>query len=96
MHKFKLYLFNNLIAADQWLNVLAGGSPHETCSSRIGRIKESHGGAIPWYNPIPKIIDAGLDRIQKNHSINAIERDEFQHIQEESVFDGNVDIKKEG
>ena len=31
------YLWNHLLTLDCWLNVWFGGSPFETCSSRLGR-----------------------------------------------------------
>jgi len=72
----KQYLFNLLISIDQFGNVLTGGDPDETISSRLGKLKQKHGGNIPWSRPLAKIIDAGLDKIDTNHSIDAIEADE--------------------
>lgn len=74
--KFGRYVFNNLIALDQTWNTRFGGDPDETISSRIGKIKLAHGGKIPWNHPIIKIVDSGLDKIDKNHSVDAIEADE--------------------
>lgn len=73
---FGRYVFNNLIALDQTWNTRTGGSPDETISSRIGKIKRANGGVIPWSHPLAKMIDAGLEAIDNNHSIEAIEEDE--------------------
>lgn len=70
------YLLNVAIAFDQFLNALRGGDPDETLSSRYGRIKRKHGGRIPLYRPFVKIIDWGLERIDRGHSIDSIEEDE--------------------
>jgi len=70
------WLLNILISIDQLGNTICRGDPDETISSRLGKIKKSHGGKIPWSKPVAKIIDAGLDRIDPNHSIDAIEEDE--------------------
>jgi len=70
------WMLNVAIAFDQFGNALAGGDPDETISSRLGKIKVKYGGRIPWYRPISKVVDWGLDKIDKNHSIDAIEKDE--------------------
>ena len=72
----KKYIINILISIDQLGNTIAGGDPDETISSRLGKIKIRHGGTIPWYHPMAKIIDWALDQIDPNHSIDAIEADE--------------------
>jgi hypothetical protein len=53
-----------------------GGDPDETISSRLGKFKVKCGGTIPWTHPIRKILDKILNRIDPNHSIDAIEFDE--------------------
>jgi len=70
------YLLNVLIGLDQLGNSILGGDPDETISSRLGKLKTRHGGSIPWYRPLSKIVDWGLDQIDPNHSIDAIEEDE--------------------
>ncbi len=70
------YLLNILISIDQLGNTFAGGDPDETISSRLGKLKLKHKGSIPWTRPLSKIIDYGLDKIDPNHSIDAIEEDE--------------------
>lgn len=72
----KKYILNVLISIDQLGNTLAGGDPDETISSRLGKLKLKHGGTIPWTHPLARIIDAGLEAIDLNHSIDAIEADE--------------------
>jgi len=73
---FKQWLLNVLISIDQFGNTITGGDPDETISSRLGKLKVKHGGKIPWTHPLAKIIDAGLEKIDFNHSIDAIEKDE--------------------
>ena len=70
------YLLNILISIDQMGNTITGGDPDETISSRIGKMKRRYGGSIPWFRPLSKIVDWGLDKIDPNHSIDAIEEDE--------------------
>jgi len=70
------WLLNILISIDQLGNTIAGGDPDETISSRLGKMKIKHGGKIPWYRPLSKVVDWGLDKIDPNHSIDAIEKDE--------------------
>jgi len=74
--KIGKYIVNCLIGVDQLGNALLGGDPDETISSRLGKIKRHHNGVIPWYRPLSKIIDLGLDKIDPNHSIDSIEYDE--------------------
>ena len=73
---FKKYLLNIAISIDQLLNTFLGGDPDEVYSSRLGKIKKKHGGKIPWSRPVCRIIDAGLEVIDPNHSVDAIEADE--------------------
>jgi hypothetical protein len=70
------WFLNVLIGIDQLGNAIMFGDPDETISSRIGKIKRKYGGKIPWSKPVTKIIDKGLDVIDKNHSLDAIEDDE--------------------
>ena len=77
------YLLNILISIDQLGNVFVGGDPDETISSRLGKLKVKHGGKIPWRRPVAKVIDAGLDKIDPGHSVDAIEEDEGKN----AIFD---------
>ena len=70
------WLLNVLIGIDQGFNAVFGGDPDETISSRLGKLKRKHGGRIPWWRPLSKITDWGLDKIDPGHSIDAIEEDE--------------------
>lgn len=89
MNKFKRYVINILLGIDQLGNTLIGGSPDETISSRLGRIKIENGGKIPYYRPFSKITDWALDKIDKNHSLDAVEKD----INKEN-YDGVFDKPK--
>jgi len=73
---FKKWIVNLLISIDQLGNTVTGGDPDETISSRLGKLKVKHGGKVPWSHPLAKVIDWGLDKIDTNHSIDAIEKDE--------------------
>ena len=71
------YFYNVLIGLDQLGNTLAGGDPDETISSRLGKIKRNHKGAIPWRrHPLAWLIDRGLEEVDPGHSIDSIEEDE--------------------
>tara|TARA_Y100000310_G_scaffold337230_1_gene423797 strand:- start:125 stop:385 length:261 start_codon:yes stop_codon:yes gene_type:complete len=72
----KKYIFNVLLGLDQLGNAALGGDPDETISSRLGKLKRRHDGTLPWYRPISGLVDFLLDRIDPNHSIDAIEEDE--------------------
>lgn len=72
----KKYLVNILVSLDQTGNALCGGDPDETISSHIGKVKRALGGEISWKRPICKLLDIILDKIDKNHSLDAIEEDE--------------------
>lgn len=76
MKNIKKWLINILISIDQLGNTIVGGDPDETISSRLGKLKQRHNGRISMTRPLAWIIDAGLDRIDLNHSIDAIEVDE--------------------
>ena len=70
------YGSNILLGIDQFGNVLLGGDPDESISSRLGKLKRRHGGVIPWYRPFSGFTDFLLNKIQKDHSTKAIENDE--------------------
>lgn len=73
MSKVKKYFWNLLIGIDQLANTFAGGDPDETVSSRIGKIKRSHGGKIPWRHPFAKWLDMALETVDKGHSMDSID-----------------------
>jgi len=74
--KVGAYGLNVLISLDQLLNTICLGDPDETISSRVGKIRERHGGNIPWTSPVAKIIDRTCEIFDKNHTLEAIEYDE--------------------
>lgn len=67
------YVYNCFLSLDQLGNSILAGDPDETISSRLGRITLKHNGRIPWSRPLARITAAVLNRLQKNHCINAIE-----------------------
>ena len=76
IHPFARYWLNQALALDQWWNVVWGGDPDETVSSRLGKLENKHGGTIKWSRPGAKIIAKCLDMIDKDHCREAIEADE--------------------
>lgn len=74
------YIMRVLIAFDQLGNAVTGGHHDETISSRLGRRKLLRGGRLRWsdWGGLAKPLDWVLDRIDPNHSIDAIEWDEFE------------------
>ena len=64
----KRYIWNLLIAIDQFFNALFGGDPDETISSRAGKKRESS----EFADRLCKI----LDSVDKNHCEESIEEDE--------------------
>lgn len=73
------WLYNVAIAFDQLGNAVSGGSPDETISSRLGKVKRAAGGTVPtwaWLG-IARPLDAVLDWLDPNHSIDSIEDDEL-------------------
>lgn len=75
MKVWRKWALNILLSIDQLGNSILGGDPDETISSRLGRIKTLHGGRIPWSRPFSKVADWVLDKIDPNHSIDAIEKE---------------------
>jgi hypothetical protein len=74
----KRYVFRVLLGLDQLCNAILGGDEDETLSSRLGKVKRRHGGEIPWrfWGGVPRVVDAFLEWIDPNHSLDAIEDDE--------------------
>ena len=67
------YLSGILLAMDRLGNALLAGDDRETIRSRIGRKKLATGGVIPWSSPVSKIVDAFLEFLDEDHTIEAIE-----------------------
>ena len=65
------YIWNLLIAVDQFFNAAFGGDPDETISSRLG--KAHRNGTCNWFQK--RLCDL-LDWIDPNHCIDSIEEDE--------------------
>jgi len=70
------YVVNVFISLDQFLNVLLGGDPDETISSRIGKLKRDNGGRLPRWRILTRTTDRCLEFFDKDHTIEAIEEDE--------------------
>ncbi len=68
MKKVKMYIWNILIAIDQFLNALLFGDPDETLSSRLGKYQHRC--------KICKIICKFLSKIDYKHCQKSIEEDE--------------------
>ena len=66
----RAYLFNIMVGIDQLGNVLIGGNPDETISSRIGRAALA---GKAWAVPIEKLINALFWFAERDHCRNAIE-----------------------
>ena len=76
MNTIGKWIMNVLISIDQFGNTVFGGDPDETISSRLGKMKKKHGGSIPWYRPLSKIIAWGCNQVDTDHCEDAIENDE--------------------
>ena len=73
------WVWNLLLALDQFGNALAAGDPDETISSRLGKWKLGRLQADAW--PPSRLhpsywLERALDKIDPNHVLDAIERDE--------------------
>jgi len=64
------YIWNLLISLDQLCNTILGGYPDETMSSRMGK------HLVKKNCFLCKFICSLLNKIDKNHCIDAIENDE--------------------
>ena len=73
------YVYNILLAVDQLGNTIASGDPDETISSRLGKWKLRRLKSRTWppsrWHPV-YWLERGLDRIDPNHVLDAIEYDE--------------------
>lgn len=74
------YSYNLLIALDQFGNVLIGGDPDETISSRLGKSQRGDYGPL-WVTrmrPFSRIVDGFFFYVfgQKDHCKFSIEEDE--------------------
>jgi hypothetical protein len=71
MVKIKKYLWNVLVALDQFINTLFGGDPDETISSRMGKHLIKHDKC-----PFCIFLCKALNLFEKDHCIKRIEADE--------------------
>lgn len=85
------YIHRTLVALDIFVNVITGGNEDETISSRVRRVSDANRG---WsWNPgvwIAKMLNAGLDLIQRDHGQHAeagdLERAEkVEHIEDRAL-----------
>lgn len=66
--KFCQYIWNMLIAIDQFFNTLIGGDPDETISSRAGKSQKT--------SLIAKVLCWFLNKLDTEHCKESIEEDE--------------------
>lgn len=66
----KRYIWNLLISIDQLCNTILGGDPDETMSSRMGK------HVVKRDNRLCKFICRLLNKIDPNHCVDSIEKDE--------------------
>lgn len=52
---------------DKWFH-----GRHETISSRLGRVQQQYGGAIPWTRPIQAVLSRGLNWLDPGHCRRSI------------------------
>jgi hypothetical protein len=81
LKKVGKYLHDVLVAEDQAANVIAGGLPDETISSRSQR-------AADRGNELGKVISGGLDLIQTDHGHLAEQGDLKRAEEVEKVEEG--------
>jgi len=68
------YIWNVLISIDQFINTLLGGYPDETISSRMGK------RVVKGDSRLCKFICILLNKLDKNHCVNSIEKDEGESM----------------
>ena len=76
--KFCRYVWNLLIALDQFCNAIVGGSPDETMSSRFGKwsLLNSNKETDKRKRYIACVICWFLDKLETDHCKKSIENDE--------------------
>ena len=70
----KRYIWNVLIAIDQFFNVIFGGDPDETISSRLGKWLDYPKTTLRY--KIANIICFLLRKLDEKHCRRSIEKDE--------------------
>ncbi len=70
------YILNNAMAVDCLCNALAGGDPQEFVSSRLGKLQKKYNGKLPMWRVLSKFLIWGLDKIDKDHCLEAVQPEE--------------------
>lgn len=70
------YIWNILIAIDQFVNTLFGGDPDETISSRMGKWSRNETNNKGLQKPIYFIANFIVEFFEKDHFAKSIEEDE--------------------
>lgn len=70
------YILNNAMAIDCLCNALAGGDAQEFVSSRLGKLQKKYNGKLPTWRVLSRFLIWGLDKIDKDHCLEAIQPDE--------------------
>lgn len=73
MNKISCYLWNILIAIDQFVNTLCGGDPDETISSRLGKWHQTGRDSSGVRKGIYIVINWIVELFQKDHFKKSIE-----------------------
>lgn len=80
----KAYLFNIFVLVTTTINVITGGDPGETLSSRMGKGKLK---GKPVHTLLSRVIDLAFEMIfdQRDHCVRSIQRDEGKHALSEVI-----------
>lgn len=76
MDKIKRYVWNLLITFDQSVNVIFGGDPDETISSRMGKWARAGENDRGLKKPIYWVANRIVELFERNHFKKSIEEDE--------------------
>ncbi len=52
-------------------SIIPGARYKTTLSYRIGKLKNRHGGKIPWTRPVGRILDVMLEAVDPGHSLDS-------------------------
>lgn len=86
------YIKRNLVAFDQFANVLLDGSNDETISSRAARWATEEKGSK---RAVGRIVSKALDLFQKDHGAQAIAGDETRAQDVVKIEDASGELPKE-
>jgi len=70
------YILNNAMAVDCLCNALAGGDAQEFVSSRLCKLQKKYNGNLPMWRVLSKFLIWGLDKIDKDHCLEAVQPEE--------------------